>query len=207
MPRTASRWVAVLVIVLSLPGALLFLLFLAARSTDWSPIGVAFKTHFTVYNGTLQDLEVTPIGAVGTDGERYTLPLLRDTEGYVREQKTSRFLLPTHGIVTFLYDWDDINLSELIVHLPGGDRVLVLDLHPTENQYHPPLSDRFEINDISELVPAGPKHAAALDRRPMIGPFWLYIYASIPTLALASWWLWRDRSTVRGEQRLTRRSS
>jgi len=195
--RKAGRWVAAAVIVLSLPGALLLLIFLAASFTNWNPMGMAFKTRFTVYNKTLQDLAVTPIGAVGIDDERYTLPLLRDTEGYVREHKTSHFLLPSHGSVTFLYDWDDINLSELIVHLPGGDRVLVLDPQPTENQYHPPLSERFEIRDVSELAPAEPKHAAALDRRETIRPFWLYIYASVPGMALASLWLWRDRSRVR----------
>ena len=57
--------------ILTLP---LFLLFLMMCLFALNPMGMGFLTEFQIENKTSVNIYVTPIGAVGEEGRRKTLP-------------------------------------------------------------------------------------------------------------------------------------
>ena len=131
-----------------------------------NPMGLAFLTSFTITNDSGEPVFVTPIGAVGKQGDRYMLPLSMLPFPYLMRLKTGDFMIPPGESRSFTYDWDDIQFSEIVVRNSGGAYgILPTGLHPTEKQYRRPQEKHFVIPVFSKLAPASDSHLQALTPR------------------------------------------
>ena len=126
----------------------------------------AFLTTFTVENRLDRPVFVTPLGASGPAGERHPLPVSHDLIIAVPSAARGGYEVPPGGAVAITYDWDDINLSEIVVEDRGGVvGCLIADPDPTVNQYRPPPADRYLIrSDVLVPVPAAVVSAARRGR-------------------------------------------
>ena len=141
----------------------LFLLTLVIGSNVVNPMALAFLTTFEVENKTDEEIFVTPIGAVGQNGHRHTLPYSASTCLYIMAPSSADYPITPGGLREFTYDWDDIQFSEILVRRASEDyRVIPTGLHPTENQYRRPEKTRFEIGDLESAPLAKEQHLAAL---------------------------------------------
>jgi hypothetical protein len=125
--------------------------------------GGAFVAEFTVENRTGQRIAVTPIGTVGKKGDRQPLPVYMWPFPPIWSSQRGGFEILPGESIDIMYDWDDINFSEIVVRDHAGERgQLVVDANPTRNQYRAPSQTRFAIDDIDSLEPVtGPVRNAA----------------------------------------------
>lgn len=143
-----------------------------------NPMGLAFLTTFTIENQTSKQLWVTPIGAVGKDGQRKTLPMSAFTFPNLPSPNDRDFTLTPGGNRSFTYDWDDVQFSEILVRdATGAFRALPTGLHPIEGQYRRPEQDRFVIKKWEDLAAATPAQMEALQTRRGRRVVTLYILA------------------------------
>ena len=134
---------------------------------------LAFMTNCSVTNETNQALSITPIGTVGPDGARRTLPLYRTSFPYFVKSKVGDFQIGPNETLRFDYDMDDINFSEIVVENSKAEiRQVVANPNPTQNQYSVPEKTDFTIDNFSSLasVPENVATAAASGRQSR--PFW-----------------------------------
>ena len=121
---------------------LIYMLFL---SCGYNPMLIAFITKLEVYNNLDDDIAVTPVGMAGTN--YHLLPLYINNIPPVRFTKyRSRFRIKSKQKLSFFYDWDDINFSDLIVEYRNEYYIVNIDEAPHLNQYHPPNTNFFSIN-------------------------------------------------------------
>src|SRR5690606_29896183 len=117
-----------------------------------------------VTNATGETISVTPIGAWGPEGRRAPLPMFARRVPAVPSRKSGDFAVEPGQSIQLLYDWDDINLSEIVVRFSDGEvRQLVVDHEPTKDQYREPAANEFTIDDRSRLeaIPDDVRAAAA----------------------------------------------
>jgi hypothetical protein len=150
---------------------------------------LAFITAFTVSNESGETIEVTPIGTYGKEGKRLLLPVYGSEFPAFRTLKRRHFRIEDGQSVRILYDWDDINLSEIAVRAAEGKYYqLAVDESPTENQYHAPVTDRFIIPPVRELEPIAPDVLRATGGSLRVDRLY-----SLPAVGLALpfvlWWL------------------
>jgi hypothetical protein len=142
----------------------LSLLTVLVAASAINPMGLAFLTEFTIVNETPSDIWVTPLGAVGREGRRATLPYSRFSRLCVMSAEDRDFHIPPKSSRTFVYDCDDIQFSEILVRSNEGPfRIMHSGLHPTEGQYRMPQQERFVFSDLDGLEEAGPVHLKALE--------------------------------------------
>ena len=153
-----------------------------------NPMALAFLTSFEVVNSTHEDLVITPIGARGPDGRRGALPISSSSQLYVMSSQSGEFPLPAGSTLLLTYDWDDVQFSEIVCRRPDGSHlVLPTGLHPTQGQYRQPPTKRFEISDLTALLPATELHLAAVrSQRSRIR--FLYILAGLGLLSPLCFW-------------------
>lgn len=148
-----------------------------------NPFGLMFLTSFTIENGTDEEILVTPIGATGAAGTRYTLPYSVFKRFEVFGVKKGNFRIPAGASKEFTYDWDDIQFSEILVRRSNEPwRVTATGLHPTFNQYRMPQKSRFVISDVENLPYASEIHLAALPGNSL----WILAIHFLSLLGLAS---------------------
>ena len=138
---------------------------------------MAFITNCSVTNETNETLFVTPIGTVGPEGNRTTLPLYRTSFPYFIKSKVGGFPIGPKETFRFDYDMDDVNFSEIVVENSNDEmRQIVANPNPTQNQYSVPEKTDFTINDFATLssAPKNVKTATASARHSR--PFWA-VYA------------------------------
>ena len=166
-----------------------------------NPMQATFITGFTIENRTSHSLLVTPVGTVGQKGHRSLLPVYLCTFPAIPVIQRRDFPVAAGGSIDILYDWDDINLSEiLVVDEAGGRYEMVVDPMPTKHQYHPPKNDRLVIQDLKGLGMTSSSVIEAYGRKE-IG--WLiYALAIVGGVILASFiWLFRiNRKLARYSQ-------
>ncbi len=139
----------------------LTLLISLALVNSINPMQVVFITSFTVENETNETVFITPLGAVDQEGNRAILPqYLRPFPG-IPVLKEGNFKIKPGGRKTIYYDWDDINFSEILIKTENLERVLVVDAKPTTNQFHPPESSHFVIENLKDLQTPTPELRAA----------------------------------------------
>lgn len=134
-----------------------------------NPMATAFVTDIHVTNRSLEPITVTPVGTLGPEGHRAPLPVYISRFPALPSGQSGGFVVEPGQTRAILYDWDDINLSEIVLDLADGtSRQLLVDPEPTENQYRQPTTNRFVIDDVSLLavVPANVAAAAARARQP-----------------------------------------
>lgn len=127
--------------------------------------GVAFIADFTIENRTAQTISVTPVGTVGREGAKSPLPTVMFKSPPLSALRAGGFRLAPGKSVTVLYDWDDINFSEIVVEDGQGQQYqLVVNPMPTTNQYHAPRQRQFVIDDLTRLAQVDPDVSAAARR-------------------------------------------
>ena len=152
-----------LVVVAAVLSPLTLLTTLIALNTI-NPMAVVFLTEFTVVNEGANEIWVTPIGAIGQDGGRKPLPYSRFRDFYLLSEKDRDFYIPPQSSRTFVYDWDDIQFSEILIRTDRkAYRVLSTGLHPTKGQYRRPKQNHFVVGDFESLNVAEVIHLKALE--------------------------------------------
>jgi hypothetical protein len=160
--RSRSKRITLITLAACLSPTTLLTVLLTLNTIN--PMGLAFLKKFTVANQTALDVWVTPIGAIGKEGRRSTLPYSRARHLYVLCTKDRDFHIAPKSGRAFVYDWDDIQFSEILVRTNGGAfRVMLTGLHPTKGQYRSPERDGFSISDLGALDLAAPLHLSALE--------------------------------------------
>jgi len=151
--------------------------------------GLTFLTTFEVVNTTNEDLVITPIGAQGSKGRRFTLPIFVSPRLYLISSQRSKFPLPAGSTLSLTYDWDDIQFSEIVCsRIDGTHLVLPTGLHPTKNQYRRPSTKRFEISEFANLQPATDVQLEAIRTSREGFPF-VYILAGLGLLSPLCFWI------------------
>jgi hypothetical protein len=149
MKRMTKGWVLIIGGVVLSPLLLLTLSLL-------NPMGLAFLTRFEIENRTGATIYVTPLGAVGSQGVRRTLPYYLSSFVCLPSAPSGNFEIAPGKSRAFMYDMDDIQFCEIVVksEMEQGHRVMSTGLHPTEGQYRAPTMRHFAISDISALPSA-----------------------------------------------------
>ncbi len=129
-----------------------------------NPLAQAFMTPFAVTNRTNEPVLVTPVGAVGTEALRTTLPLLFDLGIYLPHFRDSDFVVPPGRTLRLVYDSDDVQFSEIVVTQRGVKRVIIVDPEPTKRQYTPPERRSFIITRFHDLSLASPDVIQAAEK-------------------------------------------
>lgn len=163
-----------------------------------NPMMLIFLYRFEVANQSGATIWITPIGAVGGAGNRYVLPQFVGEALAFPSIRQGQFRLATGESLEIVYDWDDINFSELLVRDAGGEyRALVVDAAPTLYQYRPPSSDVFVIPELSTL-PHAPRAVveAAGNAYDWLVVKWL-APGLFPVVLLLAWGLLRIRRVSR----------
>lgn len=142
----------------------LFLLTLLMAQSLVNPMGLMFLTTFTIENRTNEHIWVTPIGAVGSAGTRYLLPLSVGPFPYLMTPSRKDVHLRPGDRRSFTYDWDDIQFSEILIRKEKEPyRTLPTGLPPTEGQYRRPAETDFVVSSFAGLRPATEVELQALD--------------------------------------------
>ncbi|MEM6333783.1 MAG: hypothetical protein AAF823_10645 [Planctomycetota bacterium] len=165
-PSSGSKvWLRRAVLVLLIFNGLLLpcgLIPVLAPLNAHNPIQIAFITTISITNATDDDLWVTPIGAVGPQGRRVPLPIFTQQSPAYVSRARGDFPVAPGNTIDILYDWDDVNLAEIVVaNAAGGLRQIVADPHPEINQYRQPQPNTFTIADFDALDPVPPNTLAA----------------------------------------------
>lgn len=117
-----------------------------------NPMQLTFLTSFKVQNQSGQDVWITPIGTVGARGKKARLPVYSFPLPAIPAIKTGSFHLKDDQTIKIIYDWDDINFSEIAVESENRNFFqFTVDPKPTENRYHPLKTRQFIIPKIEEL--------------------------------------------------------
>jgi hypothetical protein len=149
--RRIYRWAFIGLGVLTLP---LMGMTALGLFNSINPMQLMFLCSFDVTNESEETLWITPVGTIGREGYRHTLPqYLREFPAFTSIQ-VGGYRLAAGKTKRITYDWDDINFSEIAVMNESGEyRQLVVDANPTECQYHPPASDSYVIESFEALSP------------------------------------------------------
>lgn len=127
-----------------------------------NPMATAFITDIHITNQSPEPITITPIGTIGPEGRRAPLPIYTSRLPAIPAGRRGGFQVEPGQTLPILYDWDDINLSEIVIERADGtQQQLLIDPEPTKNQYHPPTTNRFTINDLAQLDAAPPHVTAA----------------------------------------------
>ena len=163
-----------------------------------NPMQGSFLTEFTVENQSGQEIEFTPIGTWGKDGNRSHLPIYKSRYPAFIASKIGGYHLSPGETKTIIYDWDDINLSEIAIRTKDGRFYQsVVDSNPTDRQYHPPETNHFVITPVAELEDIVPSvYQAAISRRGI----WHYPMVKVLSIALP-FILWRLVLAYRKEKK------
>ena len=130
-------------------------------------------TSCSVTNETNEALSVTPIGTIGPEGDRTTLPLYRTSFPYFVKSKVGDFQIAPNETFRFDYDMDDVNFSEIVVENSNGDmRQIVANPNPAQNQNTVPEKTDFTIEDFAALSSVTEKVEIASASRRQSRPFW-----------------------------------
>jgi len=150
----------------------LFLLTLLLGLHVFNPMALVFLAEFEIENRTGVPIWVTPLGAVGKAEERCTLPYSVSRFLYIDSPRRREFKIAPDDSRRFVYDWDDIQFCEILVRTEKGDyHVFSTGLHPVNDQYQRPPTNRFVISEPAALPRAEPFQLDALqrgNRKPML---------------------------------------
>jgi hypothetical protein len=166
----------------------------------FNAIQLAFITDIHITNATPHSIKVTPIGTAGVLGDRWPLPVFKSAFPAFESKQVGDFHIPSGSTLEILYDWDDINFSEIVVkdHL-GQLSQIVTDPTPTQSQYHPPQINTFTIDASSPLQPVPANVLAAYQQAQQPTPIWSRLwYFFIPwiTFPLLLWFRLKKVETI-----------
>ena len=161
--KTISRPLRITLIVITILLSPLSLLAGLVVFNAINPMALVFLTSFTIDNKSGQDIWVSPIGAIGKDGYRHPLPFCYFRFPCIRSPKRTDFYIAKDTSRTFVYDWDDIQFSEILIRPEQGNtRFILIDPNPTQKQYRKLKNTFFTVSSLSELSGAPPNLTSAL---------------------------------------------
>jgi len=139
---------------------------------------------FTIENRTNALVRVTPIGAIGEDGQRYPLHTVHFRHLRIPRAKRGDFQIEPGEKLTVYYEWGEMNFSELVFENGKGDlRQIVVNPNPTKGQYVIPPVTEFVIKDLNSLAVPMPNVEAAYrkgkEKHPILLP---NLAAAIPAI-------------------------
>ncbi|MEM8739151.1 MAG: hypothetical protein AAGG38_11845 [Planctomycetota bacterium] len=158
----------------------------AVWMNGFNPMQAAFITRIQIHNTTSEKIKVTPIGAIGPAADRIPLPIFTDNEVPLRlSRQRGGFVVEAGASLDIFYDWDDVNLSEIVVEDPRRQlTAIIVDPHPESNQYRPPEPDSFTFGDGTAPQVTNPAVLSAF--RSAQHPRWPWpLYAAWATLLLS----------------------
>ena len=143
----------------------LLLCFFVLLSTV-NPMLLVFIANFKVENQSGQDIWFTPIGTRGTEAQKGLMPIYLTAIPALPAVRIGNYYLKDGDTKKIKYDWDDVNFSEILIKAKNGQFYeLIVDLEPTDNQYHPPKSKHFVIPELKTLCVARPNIIEVYDRK------------------------------------------
>ena len=178
---------------LLLPCACLPTILIACVPTDF---GQWFITTIHITNATDQPLWVTPIGVTDAQGTRRPLPMPPETSYLFEFIPRGGFLVKPSSTIDLEYDWDDINLSEIVVENAAGKLgQIIADPMPQLNQFHPADPDTFTITDFETLQPVPANVAAAYRQAQRPFTIWPRLLVTMSPWLTFAVLFWLERRT------------
>lgn len=155
----------------------------------FNPFALVFLYPFQVENKTNEPIWITPLGTVGEEGLRQVLPQYLFRTPALPALKEADLRIDPGETRHLIYDWDDINFSEIVVKSRRGEqRMLVVDSHPTENRYHTPGENHFVIDSFERLEPlTGAISETVLSRRWNFATPMFLLLGALPVALLAGY--------------------
>jgi hypothetical protein len=155
-----------------------------------NPMQLTFVTEFRVENQTTRPLWVTPIGTFNTGG-KCVLPQFATSVPAIPAVRSRDLRLEPGGSTWIIYDWDDLNFSEIVVRDARGEyRQLVVDPDPPKRNYYRNKRERYVIEEWESLPAATANVLAAalnLDRQ-----WWIWGLFAIGLIVMGLYrWLYR----------------
>lgn len=150
----------------------------------FAPLGMmmSFDFQFTVSNNSVEPVWITPLGAVHDDNRRRVLPMINPTSRFIPFAKRSRFRLEPGAGVRLVYDYDDIQFTDILVETTAGpSRELAVGSLRRDGQYSPPQRSSFVIPTLTRLPVARPEvsgYAAGAPRNQ-----WIYFLMALGIVA------------------------
>jgi len=118
----------------------------------------AFVGDITIENRSAEEIAVTPLGAIRGSEQpdaRYGLPIVVAELFPFPSARNGDYRLAPGESVTILYDWDDIQFTDVVVENTRGDAFqLVVGSLAQGLAYTRPDQDCYVIEDLSRLPPA-----------------------------------------------------
>lgn len=128
-----------------------------------NPMALAFLTDFNVENKTNEILFITPIGTKSPNGSWHQLPYSFSSSFYFIIPSKIDYPIEPGGLKNFIYDYDDIQFSEILIRRTGEkSRVFSIQAPLQLDGYYPPERKQFEIKDVNTLPFAKKEHLLAL---------------------------------------------
>ena len=129
--RARSRLLDMCLVVVLLATSPLALLSALSFVNAVNPFQTWFLTPLEIVNRSGRRVEVTPIGAWEGTGQRGALPLSISNWIAFEAPRRGNFALGDGDSIHLVYDWDDINLTDIVVKDEFGNiRSLVIDDDP-----------------------------------------------------------------------------
>ena len=139
----------------------------------------AFLTYCSLTNRTATNIAVTPVGTVGSNGTRHLLPLCRTSFPFFIKSQRGEFEVAPNQTLTFCYDMDDINFSEIVIrNAHGMTAQIVVNEQPTQRQYTVPDTTDFTVTDFDSLLPVPDNVRLAADGAKQLGRAWIVYLVS-----------------------------
>jgi hypothetical protein len=159
-----------------LPGLALLAL-VSFASVIINPTKAFFFSTFSLRNNLPQAVTVTPAGKISGSEKRSNLPYFLNFPIMVRSIKTGRFDIAPGDNRRFIYNWDDITFSEIVVEVGSEKRMIVID-----SPKSPPEEMEFNITNIN-LLPIAPDNIALVTNRTWDSwALFMYIYSGLSFL-------------------------
>jgi len=155
-----------------------------------NPMQLAFVTPFEVTNDSGRTLDVIPVGTFNS-GLKSVLPTFAWGLPAIPRLSRAPYRISPGDAQKILFDWDDINFSELVVRDESGEyRQLVTEPSPPMQGYRPPGERHFTIPDFAQLDPIDPLVLAAASRKGgLIQSWWTMLSLALPPFFLVGFCL------------------
>ncbi len=155
-----------------------------------NPMQLTFVTRFRVENQTALPLWVTPVGTHNS-GRKVVLPQFALSFPAIPAIRSRDFRVEPGGSTWIIYDWDDINFSEIVVRDAEGEyRQLVVDPNPPRVNYDRSKQERYVIEGWESLSQPATDVLAAARSPDRQWRLWGLFVTGFVVLGLYLW-LWR----------------
>lgn len=148
---------------------------------------MAGATSFSVRNATAETIEFTPVAAWHPDWRRAPVPLVISDNILLPAWQYGRFALGPGESITLRYDWDNCQLSEIVVYAGAGrPRVLTTRAELGGLPVVAEVNGAYQVSNVDELPEVRPPAldgATAAEGRAWPGTLLFYSFVFGPWVA------------------------